>query len=120
MSHAPSFMRAPAPVRSEGSALVTRRLKQAHDELTAGRSLREVLRSSGYTEESLIEALDQNAAGSPAFAWLRDYLRRERQLGKLEVENAQLLRKVASLSMEIDRLREDAGRNSNPVTPGVD
>lgn len=108
-----------APVRSEGSALVTRRLKQAHDELTAGRSLREVLRNSGYTEEALIEALDQNSAGSPTFAWLRDYLRRERQLGRLEAENAQLLRKVANLSMEIDRLREDAGRNSNPVAPGV-
>lgn len=108
-----------APVRSEGSALVTRRLKQAHDELTTGRPLREVLRSAGYTEDSLIEALDQNASGNPAFAWLRDYLRRERQLAKLETENAQLLRKVANLSMEIDRLRDDSSRNSNPIIPGV-
>lgn len=104
--------------RTDGSALVIRKLKQAHDEITAGRPIAETLKGLAFTEASITQALETNATVSPNFPWLRQHIQRERRLGELEEENARLLRKVASQSMEIDRLREGAEGRGH-ASPGV-
>ncbi|MSU35370.1 MAG: hypothetical protein EXS36_09685 [Pedosphaera sp.] len=91
---------------AEGLSLINRRCRSAHDEITRGKPLDVVLRDLGISEEKLLEHLKQNSPANPQYAWLHDYLKRDRRLTELARDNEVLSRKVTSLTLEVDRLKE--------------
>jgi len=90
----------------EGSALVLRKLRQVHDEVTSGRPLAEALTAVEYTEDTLLDVLTKNSASNPEFAWLRDHLQHRRRLEELEAENSFLTKKLIAQEREIEKLKE--------------
>lgn len=107
-------VRMPVPSVKESPAVMLRKLRQAHEELAAGKEKGRVLAAIGMTEDALLEALATYGEGSPGLLWLRDVLLREQSLKRLELENAQLNRTLASLVQELNEVRRGAVPGDRP------
>lgn len=87
-------------------AVVLRRLKQVHADLTAGVPAAEALAAASFADEADFRAVVQaNAPENKALAWLLQQLDQQRLAARLEDENARLKQVVAEQSMELSRLR---------------
>ena len=82
------------------------------DEIQRGKPLAQVLLDQEITEEQLIEHLEITARDNPQFQWLGPYIKDHRRLEALSRENEVLSRKVTSLTLEIDRLKESSQQSS--------
>lgn len=87
-------------------AVVLRRLKQVHADITSGVPVAEALASASFADEADFRAVVQaNAPENKALAWLLRQLEQQRDGTRLAEENARLKQALAEQSVELSQLR---------------
>ena len=81
-------------------AVLQRKLRQLHAEITSGRSMTSVLSEMGMTEAELMEMLDRNAEGNAPIAWLHRQLKTSQRVAELEAENRGLLKLLSQAGLQ--------------------
>ena len=86
----------------DAKVVVLRKLKRAHEEITGGRNVEEVLRDHAFTREQFEQALIEAPTSRTELSWLRDYISARRELEHLRIENTQLKSAIADLSVKLN------------------
>lgn len=87
-------------------AVVLRRLKQVHADITGGMAVAEALAAASFADEADFRAVVQaNAPENKSLAWLLQQLDHQRETARLAEENARLKQVLAEQSMELSQLR---------------
>lgn len=101
-----------------GRAVATssRRLREAHRDLTAGRSLESFLAESKVSEDELIAEAAEAGKRAPEMRWLHGYLLQLQKLRSVEAEHERLRRVLAAQAHELLDLRAQAAAKREPQT----
>ncbi len=97
---------------SRGASTSSRRLRDAHRDLTSGRPLAEVLTQCQLTEDELISEARESGVKFPEMRWLHDYLKQLQRLRVVDEEHEALRRVLAAQAHELLELREKHGQKN--------
>lgn len=102
----------PAAQAMRGAGTSSRRLREAHRDITTGRPISEVLQLAKVTEEELIAEAKEAGARSPEMKWLYQYLTDLQRLRTADQEHEKLRRVLAAQAHELLELRQRASGSS--------
>jgi hypothetical protein len=107
---------APSTPVTEGQrdrpAVLQRRLRQLHTDVTSGKDLAAVLAEANMTESELMDLLEANAASNAQIAWLHRHLAAIRRVAELEAENRGLAKMLSQAGLQSGAATTDG----NPAT----
>jgi hypothetical protein len=95
----------------EVPAVVVRKARQLHLDITSGRPVGEVLAAAGLNEAEFLRLLEAHAAGNPGLAWLHGQMLLGQRIRDLETQNESLSKTVTAQSVEINRLQSATAPN---------
>ena len=98
---------------SRAASTSSRRLREAHRDLTSGRPLAEILAQSKLTEDELISEAREAGERVPEMRWLHEHLRHLQRLRVVEEEHEKLRRVLAAQAHELLELRDKAGHQGS-------
>lgn len=115
-----TILLAPSPTAASGTpvaephrdrpAVLQRKLRQLHTEITSGRNLSSVLSEMGMTETELMETLERNAEGNAPIAWLHRQLKTAQRVAELEAENRGLMKMLSQAGLQGESAASGPGR----------
>lgn len=85
----------------ESPAMILRKLRQMHADITSGRPLAEVLAESEMTEETFVAHLEVHGKTNPSIAWLLGQMRLGSRIRELEAENRGLMKLLAQTGRDV-------------------